>query len=752
MEAPKRSGESPRYAIDLDFDEPACSVGEQRVVDIERQLHAYRPQTRNTSLRTDVSGFDEQREEEIASEELANFIDLTVDDDPVVIVRSQKRHRDPAPQAPVRKHEKVKIAGGLSIKLNTLYELNPEHTPKSAIENHFIMVTEISEDLWTNEYTIRGLPFARSRTLMAKLPRKLNEVFAVYELEEGDDRTPEDQACIEVTVSALLRPRSLHLTNAPFPQHRYDPKIFGHRTAVEQEGPLVCRWKFYVHYRDYSKKRDRKANHWSLERIRAHEVIRDEFRVPEEVLREAWRGQTVLGGSKTTETGRSVAGLAVPKQQYTVFDSFCGAGGFSRGAERAGLHVEHAVDHWDKACATYRLNFPNTNLFEMSVDKLMLDSKDTQLRTDILHLSPPCQTWSPAHTVAGANDEANIAALFACRSLVEKVRPRIFTLEQTFGIMQACHDPFFCSLIGGFTEFGYSVTWKIVHLQNWGLPQTRKRLIMIGACPGEKLPPFPSATHSETGARGLPKWVTIRQALAKIKATSTFHNPEEEIRDTLPLGSVVSEPDQILRRCVTCSGGQNMHWSNTRSYTVREFASLQGFPVWHQFADAPKSVLKKQIGNAFPACVVRLLCEHLRNWLLVEDGIVPAREMRGSVGGRELVFVSESPCRETPPPALMMPVVRNLGGSHDDAIMLDDDDGIQVDIKYDEVFDVDMSDVPDAPGTPGTPGTIDTPNTPITPGTPYTPRSRSRSRTMSLGGTSRAIPAVGSKDSPIVFD
>ncbi|KAK2032969.1 C-5 cytosine-specific DNA methylase [Colletotrichum zoysiae] len=747
MAAFQFSGESPRDAIDLDFDEPPCSVIEQRIVDIERQIHAYRPQHRSNSLRTDFSGFDEQTEEAIASEELSNFIDLTVDEDPVVI-RSQKRPRDPAPRAPERKHEKIKIAGGLSIKLNTLYELNPDHTPKSAIEYHFILVTGISENLCTHEYTVQGLPFTRSRTLMAKLPRKLNEIFSIYELEEGDDRAPEDQACIEVTVSALLRPRSLHLTNAPFPQHRYDPKIFGHRVAVEQEGPLVCRWKFYVHYRDSSKKKDRKPNHWSLERIRAHEVTRNEFRVPEEVLREKWRGQTVLGGSKTPEA--SVTGLTATKtkQQYTVFDSFCGAGGFSRGAERAGLHVEYAVDHWDKACATYRLNFPNTNLFEMSVDELMLASKDTQLRADILHLSPPCQTWSPAHTVAGVNDEANIAALFACRSLVEKVRPRIFTLEQTFGIMQPCHDPFFCSLVGGFTEFGYSVTWKVVHLQSWGLPQTRKRLIMIGACPGEKLPPFPSATHSETGARGLSRYVTIRQALAKIKVTSTFHNPEEEIKDTIPLGSVVSDPDQILRRCVTCSGGQNMHWSNTRSYTVREFASLQGFPVWHQFADAPKSALKKQIGNAFPACVVRLLCEHLKNWLLVEDGLAPAREMRGSVGGRELVFVSEGLCRDTPPPALM-PVLRDQGGSHDDAIMLDDDDGIQVDIKYDEVFDVDMTDVPDAPSTPGT---FDAPNTPNTPDTVYTPRSRSRSRTLSIGNIRTPIPEVGSRDSPIVFD
>ncbi|GJC97305.1 C-5 cytosine-specific DNA methylase [Colletotrichum higginsianum] len=648
MPAFQRSGAVPKTPSTLNVTSPRC----QREIDALPTLNVG-----NNSFHTEASSIDELKDEDIASEELADFIDLTIDDDPV-FVRSRKRRLNTAPLAPVLQHEKITIDGSFAIKRNKLFELDPERIPKSTIESHFMLVTAITENLWTHEVTIRGLPFTRSRTLMAKLPRKLNEIFAVYELEEDDSRAPEDQACIEVPIFALLRPRTLHLTNAPYPHHRYEAKAFHSREAVENEGTLVCRWKFYVHYRNSNNKRDRKGHHWSLERIRDHEVIRDEYRVPEEDLRENWRGQTIRGGSRIPEAQGSVAGFAAYKQQYTVFDSFCGAGGFSRGAERAGLYVEHAIDHWEKACGTYRLNFPNTNLFEMSIDELMLASKDTQMRTDILHLSPPCQTWSPAHTVAGANDEANIASLFACRSLVEK-------------------------------------------------------------------------------------------ALSKINATSTYHNPEEEVKDTLPAGSVVSDPDQILRRCVTCSGGQNMHWSNKRAYTVREFASLQGFPVWHQFADAPKSALKKQIGNAFPACVVRPLCEHLKKHLLVEDGLAPAQEMRSSIGGRELVFVSEGPRREDPSAALS-PGVPDPRRSRNDAIMLDDDvvlnDDLQISIKYDHDYDVEMSDVSSAPATPNTP------KTPVTPETPYTWRSRSRSRTMSLRGTPEPRSTGGSKDMPIVFD
>lgn len=83
-------------------------------------------------------------------------------------------------------------------------------------------------------------------------------------------------------------------------------------------------------------------------------------------------------------------------------------------------------------------------------------------RVDILHISPPCQFWSPVHTREGKNDEANIAALFVCLELTKKLRPRIVTLKQTFGLTHAKHAPFFNSLIGSFTYLGYSIQWSVL--------------------------------------------------------------------------------------------------------------------------------------------------------------------------------------------------------------------------------------------------------------------------------------------------
>src|SRR5690606_29302335 len=123
-------------------------------------------------------------------------------------------------------------------------------------------------------------------------------------------------------------------------------------------------------------------------------------------------------------------------QKYTFFDAFSGAGGSSRGAVKAGLFPRYAVDHWYAACYTYRSNLRHTELFKMSADRVIATTTLKMLITDVLHLSPPCQVFSPAHTIPSqARDEANLASLFSCESLLVKAKPRIFTLEQTFGLM-----------------------------------------------------------------------------------------------------------------------------------------------------------------------------------------------------------------------------------------------------------------------------------------------------------------------------
>ncbi len=215
--------------------------------------------------------------------------------------------------------------------------------------------------------------------------------------------------------------------------------------------------------------------------------------------------------------------------------------------------------HWDCAVASYQENFKSTTMFDLNMDEFIRHSP-METYPDFLHLSPPCQVWSPAHTVIGKNDDKEHCELFSCEHLIRKCKPRIFTLEQTFGMLRQTFELYFHMLVSGFTGHGYSLRWKILHLKNYGLPQPRRRLIMIGAGPGEKLPPFPKPTHSGNPQDNLMPLVTVKDCLSDIDRFKghRLHNPEElleKARNKPPRPRW--NQNEPLPFTITCSGGQN---------------------------------------------------------------------------------------------------------------------------------------------------------------------------------------------------
>lgn len=164
---------------------------------------------------------------------------------------------------------------------------------------------------------------------------------------------------------------------------------------------------------------------------------------------------------------------------YTFGDCFCGAGGMSSAAEQAGLQVLYGFDQCLRATDSYRRNHPHARCYHASSHHFHALS-DENFQVDFLHLSPPCQPWSAAHTIPGKDDEANIAALFAVSSLIEKIRPRIATLEETEGLVTRYPD-FFVSVVHQLTMHGYSVRYRVVNLAEYGLVQARQRVFMVAA-------------------------------------------------------------------------------------------------------------------------------------------------------------------------------------------------------------------------------------------------------------------------------
>ena len=169
------------------------------------------------------------------------------------------------------------------------------------------------------------------------------------------------------------------------------------------------------------------------------------------------------------------------QSRYTFGDGFCGCGGASRGANGAGLRVVWGFDQDPHSIPTYYANFPRAHCEGIAANDFVTVLNE-DYKVDVLHLSPPCHTFSPAHTRPGRNDESNEASFLATEELLKKTRPRIVTLEETFGLTRTLDNlPWFNAMIQILTKLGFSVRWKVFNLQDFGLPQPRRRLFLFAS-------------------------------------------------------------------------------------------------------------------------------------------------------------------------------------------------------------------------------------------------------------------------------
>ncbi|KAI0602623.1 S-adenosyl-L-methionine-dependent methyltransferase [Biscogniauxia sp. FL1348] len=509
-----------------------------------------------------------------------------------------------------------------SIKKGTVVQI--PRRPRKELSWEFL---EVSDTYRKGDIVIlRGTSLTRQRYLKGMLPRSRNEVCAVLEVEKDDNRDWYTQAAVEIPVTEVVRIRQLRKTNALYPCHKFDDSIYLSKEAIETRAPLVQRWIFVSFYKSSKSRREHRSVSGILRRLTEAEVTDPALRVSDSSLRNAWRGGIVPGGSflagrqsiPATEINETFNTRPIERsgqQRYSAGDIFCGAGGASLGMSKAGFEVVVACDMDPAACQTHRANFPRTGLQEMHVYDFVKQQNESRSRrhTDVVHISPPCQTWSPAHTIAGQNDDANMAALFSCGDIIAKERPRITTGEQTFGLLFGRFEAFFNSLVFQYTSLGYSFEWDILNLSHYGLVQPRRRAVWIASCPGEALPPFPAPTHID-------KPVTVRQVLRAVGPRASLHNLAE-MHQRARFRRPAYDDRAPLRRTITTGCADNYHPSGLRNFTIRELAMLQGFPVDYQFRGNTTQI-KRQIGNAFPPTVVSVLYRHIHAWLLQQDNVV----------------------------------------------------------------------------------------------------------------------------------
>lgn len=343
---------------------------------------------------------------------------------------------------------------------------------------------------------LQGLRFQRSYKMDGILTKHANEVYWIEEI--FLDGSAEDE---NIPLEAILRLRQLKMTNK-----RYETMNVKHTmqwppssTLYRDEGFLFCRLKYEVVYTSHAQKaKDNSVSFVDkcIRNLTSEETDGEHWEDPGDI-RASYRGEETpsmrhlrrsvstmtLLGEPVIDDDIQVVSDPASQKRYTFGDVFCGGGGMSCGAAMAGLLVRWGLDFNLDAMRTYQLNFKDAIGECTSIEHFLNASiyPPAQYHVDVLHISPPCQSFSPAQTVKPEDFEDKQVVILAVNDLVKMIKPRIITMEETYGLLHEVNRDFFKSVVNSLTEQGYSVRWKVMNFIEYGVPQARRRVVLVAA-------------------------------------------------------------------------------------------------------------------------------------------------------------------------------------------------------------------------------------------------------------------------------
>lgn len=295
-----------------------------------------------------------------------------------------------------------------------------------------------------------------------------------------------------------------------------------------------------------------------------------------------------------------------------VASLFAGAGGLDLGFIEAGHEIVWANDNFPDAVETYRKNIGNHIVCD-DIEKI--ESRDIPDH-DILVGGFPCQGFSMANAKRGVKDKRNKLYLQLLRVLKDK-KPKYFLAENVKGILSLGGGKIFASILKDFGSAGYRVQYKVLNAADFGVPQTRQRVIILGVrndVKGDLSYPEPTHSSSPLNKKILP-WVTIGKAFARIPEPEKKHNlpnhtySKFKLKFNGYLGNRAMNPN-LPAPTVTARGDDRggvvvlHHPGNHRRMSVRELALTQSFPLNFVFVGTNSSAYR-QIGNAVPPKLAR---------------------------------------------------------------------------------------------------------------------------------------------------
>ncbi|MED1850064.1 DNA cytosine methyltransferase [Brevibacillus agri] len=352
---------------------------------------------------------------------------------------------------------------------------------------------------------------------------------------------------------------------------------------------------------------------------------------------------------------------------------FSGAGGLDMGIQQAGFDIKLTVEIEETYCETLKRNHPELkvvqgDIMEYSKERVFAEAGlPLDQEIDLFFGGSPCQSFSTAGKRQAFSDPRGQAMLkFA--ELVTEIRPKVFLLENVRGLLSAAlkHRPInqrgedspalepdempgsaLKHLLSKFT--GYNVTIDLINAADYGVPQTRERVFVIGVRSDlGKNYAFPEKTHTQNGSNGTSKWVTLGEVLNNLSVENHHfveYSPERlHYMKMVPKGGGYWRdlPKDVVKQAMGGayeSGGGKMgffrrlyvdkpaptlltspmqkstnlgHPYEDRPLSIEEYLAIQEFPIDYQISGT-LSQQYIQIGNAVPVRLAKVIGQSIHD-------------------------------------------------------------------------------------------------------------------------------------------
>ncbi len=312
-----------------------------------------------------------------------------------------------------------------------------------------------------------------------------------------------------------------------------------------------------------------------------------------------------------------VAGNKIPGE-FTVVSLFSGCGGLDMGFlggfkflgkvyDRLPFRIVWANDIKPAACETYRRNLRH----EINCDDIWEVLSTLPKAADVVIGGFPCQDVSINGVLKGA-DGARTNLYKAMVETVRRTEPRVFVAENVKGLLMPVNRAFYEEITSAFKALGYDVSAQVYLAADFGVPQMRERVFIVGTRGRVKKfqPPMPTVAPAA--------WVTSKEALDDLadapenRAINHIWSRAEKSAEQGNRRLKADKPADAMR--AECHGNIQFHYRVERRLSMREAARIQSFPDHFIFSGGLRET-ERQVGNAVPPVLAWHIAKAVRDCL-----------------------------------------------------------------------------------------------------------------------------------------